>query len=83
MSRIGNNPITIPDGVTVEVKDSMVTVKGKLGELSQEFSEVEVKLAAKPPNSIKQMNAANKLVAGPAANIRIRSFRGALCNSWY
>jgi ribosomal protein L6, bacterial type len=42
MSRIGNNPITLPAGVTVEVKDSMVTVKGKLGELSQEFSEVEV-----------------------------------------
>ncbi|WP_228234953.1 50S ribosomal protein L6 [Allomuricauda sp. M10] len=42
MSRIGNNPITLPAGVTVEVKDSIVTVKGKLGELSQEFSEVEV-----------------------------------------
>jgi len=44
MSRIGNNPISIPDGVTVEVKDSMLTVKGKLGELSQEFSGVEVKV---------------------------------------
>ncbi len=44
MSRIGNNPISIPDGVTVDVKDSMLTVKGKLGELSQEFSGVGVKV---------------------------------------
>lgn len=42
MSRIGLNPITIPEGATVEVSDNLVTVKGKLGELQQEFSEVEV-----------------------------------------
>lgn len=42
MSRIGNNPIAIPEGVTVEVADNVVTVKGKLGELQQEFSDVEV-----------------------------------------
>ena len=34
MSRIGKNPITIPEGITVEIKDNVVTVKGKLGELS-------------------------------------------------
>ncbi len=44
MSRIGKNPIAIPAGVTVEVKDAVVTVKGKLGELSQEFSDVTVKI---------------------------------------
>ncbi|WP_375325298.1 50S ribosomal protein L6 [Flagellimonas sp. GZD32] len=44
MSRIGNSPIAIPDGVTVEVKDSLVTVKGSLGELTQEFSGVDVKV---------------------------------------
>ncbi len=38
MSRIGKNPIAIPAGVTVEVKDAVVTVKGKLGQLSQEFT---------------------------------------------
>ncbi len=44
MSRIGNSPVTVPEGVTVEVNDNVVTVKGKLGELSQEFSEIEVKV---------------------------------------
>ncbi|RYC52535.1 50S ribosomal protein L6 [Flagellimonas olearia] len=44
MSRIGNSPVAIPEGVTVEVKDTLVTVKGKMGELSQEFSGVDVKV---------------------------------------
>ncbi|WP_417290207.1 50S ribosomal protein L6 [Corallibacter sp.] len=44
MSRIGNNPVAIPEGVTVEVKDNVITVKGKLGELTQEFSSVSVKV---------------------------------------
>ncbi|MUH35665.1 50S ribosomal protein L6 [Zobellia amurskyensis] len=44
MSRIGNNPVAIPEGVTVEVKDNEVVVKGKLGELTQEFSAVEIKI---------------------------------------
>ena len=42
MSRIGNNPITIPDGVTVDIKGDIVTVKGKLGELTQQFSEIGI-----------------------------------------
>ena len=42
MSRIGNSPIAIPEGTTAEVKDNVITVKGKLGELSQEFSDVQV-----------------------------------------
>jgi large subunit ribosomal protein L6 len=44
MSRIGKNPVAIPAGVTVDIKDNMVTVKGKLGELSQDFSDVSIKL---------------------------------------
>jgi large subunit ribosomal protein L6 len=35
MSRIGKNPIAIAEGVTVTIADNLVTVKGKLGELSQ------------------------------------------------
>ncbi len=37
MSRIGNSPIAIPEGVTVDVQGNIVTVKGKLGELKQEI----------------------------------------------
>ena len=44
MSRIGNNPIAIPEGTSVDVKENVITVKGKLGELTQEFSEVSVKV---------------------------------------
>ena len=44
MSRIGNNPITIPEGVTVDIQPSQVIVKGKLGELTQDYSEVEIKM---------------------------------------
>jgi large subunit ribosomal protein L6 len=44
MSRIGNNPIAIPEGVSIEIKDNLITVKGKLGELTQEFSGVAVKV---------------------------------------
>lgn len=37
MSRIGKNPIAIPQGVEVKVEDHLVTVKGPKGTLSQEF----------------------------------------------
>jgi len=41
MSRIGKLPIAIPAGVTVNIddKEHVITVKGKLGELSQKFSD--------------------------------------------
>lgn len=39
MSRIGKNPVAFPQGVEVSVNDNVVTVKGKLGELSQTISE--------------------------------------------
>ena len=44
MSRIGKNPITIPQGVTVDVKDGIITAKGKLGELTQEYSEIDINI---------------------------------------
>ncbi len=44
MSRIGKSPITIPEGVTVGLKDGVVTVKGKLGELTQEIQDIDVKI---------------------------------------
>jgi large subunit ribosomal protein L6 len=44
MSRIGNSPVAIPEGVTVDIKDDVITVKGKLGELKQNFNSVEIKV---------------------------------------
>jgi large subunit ribosomal protein L6 len=45
MSRIGNNPIAIPSGVTVSVSDHTITVKGKLGELTQTFDSVTIEVS--------------------------------------
>lgn len=39
MSRIGKNPVSISQGVDVNIKDNVVIVKGKLGELSQVISD--------------------------------------------
>ena len=38
MSRIGKAPISIPDGVTIDIKDKVVGVKGPKGELNQEIA---------------------------------------------
>lgn len=38
MSRIGKQPIVIPDGVSVEIDGSQLTVKGAKGELVQSFN---------------------------------------------
>ena len=42
MSRIGKNPIAIPEGVTVTIESNSVTVKGKLGELTQAYDTITV-----------------------------------------
>ena len=38
MSRIGEKKLNIPEGVTVNVNDNVITVKGPKGELSYKFS---------------------------------------------
>ena len=43
MSRIGKSPIVLPEGVTLEINNDIVTVKGKLGELSQNIGEFAIK----------------------------------------
>ena len=51
MSRIGKQPISIPDNVEVEVKPGVVTVKGPKGELVQEVS-TEMKVTADDGNVV-------------------------------
>ena len=40
MSRIGNAPITIPAGVTVDASNSVITVKGPKGTLTQTYDPI-------------------------------------------
>lgn len=66
MSRIGNNPITVPEGVTLSIAEGVVTVKGKLGELTQEVSDVDMKLedgtlTISRPNDKKEVRAKHGL----------------------
>ena len=44
MSRIGKNTIIIPEGVTIDIQPSKIKVIGKLGELIQDYNEVEIKV---------------------------------------
>ena len=74
MSRIGKNPITIPEGVTVDIKDSQVTVKGKLGELSQNIEEIAIKnedgvLTLERPSESKDHKAKHGLYRALIANM--------------
>lgn len=47
MSRIGRLPVVIPNGVEVNVDNNVITVKGKLGELSQNIDNcINVKVDA-------------------------------------
>ena len=49
MSRVGRQPIALPDRVTVQIDRNTVTVKGPRGEMAQDFS---------PEMSIRQENGA-------------------------
>ncbi len=74
MSRIGNSPVAIPEGVTVEVNDNTITVKGKLGELTQEFSGVAIEVeegnvVVKRPSDSKEHKAKHGLYRALIANM--------------
>ena len=67
MSRIGKQPVSIPAGVTVTVKDNLVTVKGPKGELVQQVNpemKVEVndgQVEVKRPSDSKEHRAQHGL----------------------
>jgi len=74
MSRIGNNPISIADGVTVEVNNNTIVVKGKLGELTQEFSDIDIKIeegvvTLSRPSDKKDLRAKHGLYRALIANM--------------
>ena len=68
MSRIGNAPITVPEGVEINISDNnLVVVKGKLGELEQAVHpEIQVSLndgeiSVSRPNDNKDMRSLHGL----------------------
>lgn len=44
MSRIGNSPVTIPDGVKASYNDNVLTIEGKLGKLQETIEDIDVKI---------------------------------------
>ncbi|MBU1076901.1 MAG: 50S ribosomal protein L6 [Spirochaetes bacterium] len=46
MSRIGKNPIDLPEGVTAEIMNNKITIKGPKGELTEHFTD-KVKISKK------------------------------------
>ena len=44
MSRVGNSPISLPEGVSVDIQENKIIIKGKMGELSQDYSGVSILL---------------------------------------
>ena len=60
MSRIGNKPVTVPDGVTIELANSVLKAKGKLGELSMTVVE-----------QVDMNHADNQIVVAPKDQTKI------------
>ncbi len=56
MSRIGNNPVRIPEGVNIDIQLDKIVVKGKMGELTQDYSDVSFEMVE---NTIKVMRPSN------------------------
>ena len=42
MSRIGNSPIKVPEGVNINLQDNKIIVSGKLGSLELNFHDIDI-----------------------------------------
>ncbi|MFY9264576.1 MAG: 50S ribosomal protein L6 [Solirubrobacterales bacterium] len=75
MSRIGNQPITVPGSVTVTIEPGLVSVKGPKGELSQThttditIARQEDQLVITRPSDTKQHKSQHGLVRALVANM--------------
>jgi large subunit ribosomal protein L6 len=84
MSRIGKQPITVPDGVTVEIKDRTVTAKGPLGEeswtlldgIDVDFKENVITIIAKDAEKNKKIAAFSGLSRSLINNLVLGVSRG-------
>lgn len=74
MSRVGLNPIPLPDGVSVEIKDDHLLIKGSKGELTTpvpegiSFALEDGVLSATRADNAKQSRAYHGLARALAAN---------------
>ncbi|MGB3466228.1 MAG: 50S ribosomal protein L6 [Cyclobacteriaceae bacterium] len=66
MSRIGKAPISLPQGVTVELKDSVITSKGPKGTLTQEID----------PDFDLKMEDGNAIIERPTEQKRHKALHG-------
>lgn len=77
MSRIGNSPITIPEGVEVNIQGNKVSVKGPKGTLEREINEKltvtieDKKLTVKRPNDETEMKSLHGLTRTLISNMII------------
>ena len=71
MSRIGLQPIEIPEGVELELNDDIVTVKGKKGEISRVLSPlVDLEIEDNIVNVVRKNNAkASRMVHGTTRSL--------------
>ncbi|QTQ13261.1 50S ribosomal protein L6 [Treponema parvum] len=82
MSKLGKLPVSIPEGVSVNVAPSLVTVKGPKGELKQDYTNnvsIEVKgqeVLVTPLEETKAANAAHGLYRNLIHNMVIGVSKG-------
>jgi large subunit ribosomal protein L6 len=82
MSRIGKMPVTVPSGVTVDLKGTNITVKGPKGELSRSLHpEMLVKLegavlTVERPSDAKKHRAYHGLTRSLVANMVEGVYKG-------
>ncbi len=81
MSRVGNDPIKIPEGVNVDIKEESITVKGKLGELTQlydlvSFSIKDSMITVSRPSNSKENRAKHGLYRSLLNNMVIGVSKG-------
>ena len=75
MSKVGKLPVAIPAGVTVNVANGLISVKGPKGELKQSFhDEIEIKVEGSEvllttKNNAKQTNAYHGLYRSLISNM--------------
>jgi large subunit ribosomal protein L6 len=70
MSRVGNNPINIPAGVKVDVKDGRVNIEGPKGKLERAINNPSVKVEVKDGKIVLTRSSEEKLVKAAHGSMR-------------